>query len=108
MTNKEHPLAHILRAIAEGVTVQGRWASQEDWWDLDSDAHSILLNSNSTIKYRIKPKPKVKKYRFVYKDTRGNLGVSSCYFVDENDFNKRYNTLTAVQRIESTMIEVEE
>lgn len=53
--------------------------------------------------YRIKPKAKVKKWRWVYQKDGGWLGVTSNYYHDGDNSDLHF-----IQRIDSTMIEVNE
>ena len=58
------------------------------------------------IEYRVKP-TLVKKWKWVFKDSFGDLKVTDNAY-SEQDFNKQYHRLTLIQKIDSTMIEVEE
>lgn len=105
---KPHPYADVLRAIADGIPVQARW-SNHDWFDFDITRHTFHTFG---LEWRIKPKPKVKKWRWVvtdYRNTRA-LSVSVNYYKDLADFNTKnmHGVTVAVQQIDSTMIEVEE
>lgn len=114
----EHKLAHILRAIADGKSVQIRCKSynlykqmveEGPWRDLDTqDAFSIFV-TNPNMEYRIKPNPLVKKWRWVVKDkSTGKLVLTSLHYSSEEEYNLHANGYVAVQLIKSTMIEVEE
>lgn len=102
----EHRLANILRAIADGKAVQGKWDGDDDWWDYEPDVDSFYVRDG--LSWRIKPKPKVKKWRWIYKDKDGKLNVGNMYYKNSDDFNKCYTSLVAVEPVQSTMIEVEE
>lgn len=104
----EHKLAHILRAIADGVPVQGEWVSDGDWWDFDPSKHAFITSSN--ISWRIKPKSKVKKWRWAVarKSDPSVIVITAEYFRSEDEFHRSNTYYSAVQKIDSTMIEVEE
>lgn len=79
------------------------------WCDMDTSRPFSIFPE---FEYREKPKPKVKKYRWVVADYRNPraLSVSLDYYKDLADFNTKnmHGTAVAVQQIDSTMIEVEE
>lgn len=58
--------------------------------------------------YRVQPKPLIKKWRQVFCTYEGELRITGLYFESEADLNSKYVSLQAVQKIDSTMIEVEE
>ena len=104
----KHPLHDILIAIAEGKSVQ--YFLNNQWIDLDPDT-SFIINPKVSNTWRIKPKEKVKKYRWVLQDIRDKhiLKVSDKLYESRVDFNvNNMNSMfIAVEPIESTMIEVE-
>ena len=104
----KHPLHDILIAIAEGKPVQ--YFLNYQWIDLDPDT-SFVINPKVSTTWRIKPKEKVKKYRWVLQDIRDKhiLKVSDKLYESRVDFNvNNMNSMfIAVEPIESTMIEVE-
>lgn len=111
----EHKLAHILRAIADGQTVQVRSSFYNGnetvvgkWSDIYASSPFSLFPGCLSHEYRIKPKPKVKKYQWVVKspDT-GELMITGCHYADEEEYSRLRTMYYPVQRIESTMIEVE-
>lgn len=107
MTNKKHPQAHILRAIADGVPVQLRYNGETSWVTFDPDRHAF--HTQNGVEWRIKPKPKVKKYKVVMFHKGDNeLKVSNGYYKDQSEFEARVSSYTFVQLVEATMIEVEE
>lgn len=107
MINKEHPQAHILRAIADGITVQARWTKNDwDWFDFNPNIHTFHIGRG--LEWRIKPKPKVKKYKVVmFQKGTNKLEVSRHYYKDKDEFEKVNTYSVFVQLIEATMIEVE-
>ena len=105
-TYTPHKHADILRAIAEGIPVQAHYHSspEKGWQDIDTNlAFSIFLSGD--VEYRIKPKPKVKKWRWVYEAMDGGLKVSEIHYQGEKDW---FYSMRLIQKIESTMIEVEQ
>lgn len=113
----EHKLAHILRAIADGKVVQVRAVTRYPyprgdevgfWCDLDTSTAFSLFPDCRSIEYRIKPKPLVKKWRWVFKSVYAGIGISTEHYRSEEEFNSGHPNYKAVQRIDSTMIEVEE
>ena len=102
-----HKCAEVLRAIADGKPVQFRLTNSFDkeWEDLDTSASFSILQGLA-VEYRIKPKPKVKKYRWVFSDSCSGLEISSeHYLADGSDWPSGHNL---IQKIDSTMIEVEQ
>ena len=110
-TVKEHPLAHILRAIADGVPVQYRNCGiiRPEWHDLQTYDLFWLTPHREGIEYRIKPKPKVKKWRWVVGYCNGSktMIVTGEHFATAEEFNSKHRGLVAVQKVDSTMIEVD-
>ena len=114
----EHKLAHILRAIADGKAVQSKLKAYQPsdgrvvdlgWKDLDVSEAFSLFPTNPGREYRIKPKPLVKKWRWVVKEkSTGKLVLTSLHYSSEEEYNLHANGYVAVQPINSTMIEVEE
>lgn len=108
MTTK-HKHAKILRAIADGKPVQGRFinSSNTDWRDLDPNiSFSIFIGDN--VEYRIKPKPKVKKWRLVIVQPDGILSITKSHYSDYRDWESKFGSgYELLQKIDSTMIEVE-
>lgn len=114
----EHKLAHILRAIADGKAVQSKlkaYHPSDDrvvdlgWKDLDVSEAFSLFPTNPGMEYRIKPKPLVKKWRWVFINPFDNkMGVTATHFQSQKEFETTYGGLRLVQPVDSTMIEVEE
>lgn len=102
--NKPHKNAEVIKAWADGAVIQFRQGYA--WWDLDKDQPPV----KEEYEYRIKPKPKVKKWRWVfsYIGSNGKLSVSADHYTTAEDLNRKYSTCQAIQKIDSTMIEVEE
>ena len=65
---KEHKHAEVLRAIADGKTVQRRYPN-DDWVDYVAKWHCSILDCSETVEWRVKPEPKpdVVKYLTVSK-----------------------------------------
>ena len=100
--SKEHPLAHILRAIADGVPVEFRHYNS-DWVTYDPKEHLLVINPiPDAMQWRIKPKSKVKKWRWIFQDY-GDLKVSLGFYTEEE-----IQIFKPVQKIDSTEIEVDE
>lgn len=97
-----HKHADLIIAWANGAIIQGR----------DTTGKWITLSSpgwTASREYRIKPK--VKKYKWVYTNNKyGGIGITGDYYSDEKEFAKltKYTDNTAIQRIDSLFIEVEE
>ena len=107
-TVKEHPLAHILRAIADGLHVEFR-NGPNCYWDLvDPELHEMFFWDDE-VEYRIKPKPKVKKWRWVVGYCNGSKTMLATveHFATAEEFNSKHRGLVAVQKVDSTMIEVD-
>jgi len=114
----EHKLAHILRAIADGKIVQIKTDAFSplynsmvfgEWRDVDTQNAFSIFVTNPNIEYRIKPKPLVKKWIWVVKEkATGKLVVTGLHYSSEEEYNNLRTQFVALQRVESTMIEVEE
>lgn len=65
----EHKHAAVLRAIADGKTVQFS-RSLDEWMDFDEEIHSTPLDPQYSDEWRIKPEPKPDVVRWVnaYRD----------------------------------------
>ena len=99
-----HKYADVLRAIADGHTVQSYSIFGSGRWQ-DVRASDVF----SLTEWRIKPKPKVKKWQWVYKNIVNNkMNVSVMFYASEEDFKQANPSNEAIQKIDSTMIEVEE
>ncbi len=97
------PQAHVHKALiklwADGAKIQ--YSQSGIHWADDPHPHWGFLF------YRVAPKPKVKKYRYVFADDTGSLGVSRHHYLDGSI---TVGTLgyKAIQRIDSAMIEVDD
>lgn len=102
---KPHVHADLIKAWADGAIIQ-ILGFDGIWIDIVSNAPLW----HETRKYRIKPKPKVKKWRWVFKSAwSGDLIVTKKHYKGVEDFqvsSGEENQL--IQKIDSTMIEVEE
>lgn len=102
-----HKYAEILRAIADGIPVQAYHplSPEKGWQDIDTNlSFSVFLSGG--VEYRIKPKPLIKKWRWVYQKDDGYLGLTASYYADQSEWVGPGGLF--VQKIESTMIEVEQ
>lgn len=106
-TNK-HPLAEILYAIADWKEIQVRYGQHNDWCEFNG----VIYIDNPGIGYRIKPKEKVKKWNWVYKDDEMVMGVTCHKFKDEEEFfefhGPKYYDFKLIQKIDSTEQEFDE
>lgn len=104
----KHPLAEILYAIADGKEVQQRTLSYgtSEWKKLDY--HSAFSLGIPNVEYRIKPKEKVKKWKWVF-EVHGELGVTEEHYTEE-EFNNSANAYFAklIQKIDATEQEFDE
>lgn len=99
----KHPLHDILIAIAEGKTVQ--YLEDPGWIDLDTEFRFEIWPVNIAL-WRIKPEEKVKKWRWVMKGFDGSLSITGKHYPEPGWVeNPSY---VPVQKVESTLIEVEE
>ena len=100
----KHPLHDILIAIAEGKPVQ--YNRYGEWIDLDP-SKSFILRTKDAKMWRIKPKEKVNKWRWVVKShATGALSVTNGYY-PEPGWVENPNYVN-VQKVDSSMIEAEE
>lgn len=78
---KPHPNAEILKAIADGVAVQWRWAGlREDaqiWRDYAEDRRVNPLFVSDGVEWRIKPQPKANYVVMMRRESDG-LVMPSC------------------------------
>ena len=109
----EHKYAEVLRAIADGKPVQGKWISEIDWWDFEPSRHSFHLGEDR-LQWRVKPKPKVKKWRWVVchtNNTSQEFCVTDRHYADEQEFHQQspmHIGWEFLQKVEATMIEVDD
>lgn len=108
---KEHKLAEVLRAIADGFTIQCKATNfnRDEWKDLDVSGNFSIVPSWA---YRIKHNPKVKKYRWLLRDSRNkhHLSVSMYFYKDLIEANGALmrGYCVPVEPILSTMQEFDE
>ena len=104
----KHPCYDVLIAIAEGKPVQ--YFLHDEWIDFDPN-NSFIISPRLKNEWRVKPKEKVKKYRWVIRDYRNKvtLKVTDQYYASIAECNAQnmHSVWAAVEPIESTMIEVE-
>lgn len=101
---KRHKHADLIHAWAEGAEIQ--FLNAEDKW-MDVQGYPSWLSGGQ---YRIKPKL-VKKWKWVIGHIRtGEMLVTEDYYQSEEKFNGTnfYIGWFAIQKIDSTEIEVEE
>ncbi len=99
-----HKHKDIIIAWANGAQIQ-YWSKVNcEWKDL------VDLTWYESMEYRIKPKAKVKKYLFAFscKDAPRKFFLSTSFYKDKKDFFKRNQFAISAQRIDASMIEVDE
>lgn len=102
MTTK-HKHYDLILAWAGGAKIQYATELYPDKWE---DIETPRWNEK--VDYRIKPKPKVKKSRWVIESATHGMFVSARYYSDISDVQKAVPGRRAVIPIPETMIEVEE
>ena len=104
----EHKYAEVLRAIADGKPVQCKRVESE-WWDFDPLKHAFYMST--CLAWRVKPKGKVKKWRWVakYAGSDAYMIVTASHYKDEVEFHKfeYHKNYVFVEPVQSTMIEVD-
>lgn len=100
----KHKHYDLILAWANGAEIQVYNKAISSWED------NIYPVWSFQSEYRIKPKPKVKKWRWVNssKEENNYIGVSHGYYASAEDFNSDWPKHIAIQKVDSTMIEVEE
>lgn len=102
----------VLQALLDGKTVEYalayRAADPSSWVVLDPTRNFYIVHSD--IVYRIKPKPKVKKWKWIVENPVKDLSMTSGHYASPEEYKDNYPSglWTAIQKIDSTMIEVEE
>lgn len=116
----EHKLARILRAIADGKIVQSKLVSRNvfsgdpidlGWKDLDVSQAFSLFPTNPNVEYRIKPKPVVKKWKWLIDlNPKGNqhLYITPTHFSSKEKILEITPFYKVLQRMDETLIEEEE
>jgi len=101
MCNK-HKHYDMIITWANGHKIQ--YSRNKEYW-----ADDLNPTWEHTCYYRVKPKPKVKKWQLVFSSPiETKLQVTGAHFSSFEEFNRIYPDLKAIQNIDSTMIEVEE
>lgn len=95
-----HKHAELIKKWADGAVIQLKQCNGE-WVNTARNTPSWC----NEIEYRVKP-TLVKKWKWVFSDD-GVLGVTG-YCYTEQEFNSVFQNLTLIQKVDSTMIEVEE
>ena len=95
-----HKHAELIKKWADGAIIQLKQINGE-WVDTTHNDPSW----GNEFEYRVKP-TLVKKWKWVFSDD-GVLGVTG-YCYTEQEFNSNFQNLTLIQKVDSTMIEVEE
>lgn len=101
VTNKPRKHAELILKWADGAIIQS--LNQDNRW---YDVYTNRPTWAEEVEYRVKPTI-VKKWKWIYRDSFGELKVTTSYYT-EQDFNKMFQSLTLIQKIDSTMIKVEE
>ena len=95
-----HKHAELIKKWADGAIIQLKQINGE-WVDTTHNDPSW----GNEFEYRVKP-TLVKKWKWVFSDD-GVLGVTG-YCYTEQEFNSNFQNLTLIQKVDSTMQEVEE
>jgi hypothetical protein len=105
----EHKYAEVLRAIADGKPVQCK-RDDSEWLDFDPFEHSFYMSPY--LAWRVKPKEKVMKWRWVAKHVGSNTAilVTDSHYKDEAEFHRTecHKDYVFVAPVSCTMIEVDE
>lgn len=99
--NTPHKHAELIKKWAEGAVIQYKTGRYGVWTDCSGNTPYWELNNE----YRVKP-TLVKKWKWVFSNA-GVLDVTDHRYT-EQEFNSVFQNLTLIQKIDSTMIEVEE
>ena len=101
------PYAHLEEAQARGETIQLKTSTRLNTWvDMD-DMDFIMGFAYSPESYRIKPKT-VKKWRWVMRGLVSDWWITDEHYGTPHEAETHFDYGTAIQRIDSTMIEIEE
>lgn len=95
---KHYDLIVKWAANPDGYTVYSRTYDEAEWVATSSPMW------REDLEYKLVPKPKVKKWRWVFKDIYGQLNLTSKWWTQES-FENEFPNFTLVQKIDSTMIE---
>ena len=96
--HKHYDLIVKWAANPDGYTVYGKAYYESEWVATSTPMW------REEFEYKLVPKPKVKKWKWVYKDQYGRIRVTNRFWTKE-DFNRIYPLSTLVQKIDSEMIE---
>ncbi len=106
MENKQTPQKHaeLIKKWVDGAIIQYK-TIYDEWVDC-KDNKPCWSDINE---YRVKP-TLVKKWKWVYEETTGNMMVTALEYASHEEFYKRnpYVKGKILQKVESTMQEVEE
>lgn len=100
-----HKHAALIKAWADGAIIEGRSSESNCWRQIDTPIW------DKEWEYRVKPKPKVKKWRWVAQNRKTGALDISWDVLSEDEANKLILIVRGwvpIQKIDSTMIEVEE
>ena len=99
-----HKHAELIKKWADGAIIQLKQINGE-WVDTTHNDPSWC----NEFEYRIKPNL-VKKWKWVYENPEGNMIVTCLHYSSSEEFNNLnpYNKGKILQKVDSTMIEVEE
>lgn len=106
----KHPHAEVIKAWVDGKQIEFRTDDRDKWTSLAGPEQSnVCPEFRKDFQYRIKPKSKVKKWRWAvgYCDGSKVMLVTGEHFATAEEFNSKHKGLVAVQKIDSTMIEVD-
>lgn len=105
MTNKPHKHAELIKKWADtGCQIQYKYPDCETWHDCNNNRPYWELDKE----YRVKP-ALVKKWKWVYENPEGNMIVTWLHYSSPEEFNNlNYSKGKIIQKVDSTMIEVEE
>ena len=95
--NKPHKHAEVIKAWADGANIQA--FNGVDWTTIEEPAW--LLG----IKYRVKPKENVERYKYAYRMKSGYTGISSNSYKHEEEFTHINPHVINCVRLDWTMIE---
>lgn len=96
--HKHYDLIVKWAANPDGYTVYGRAYDESEWGAITTPMW------REDLEYKLVPKLKVKKWKWVYKGGSGLLHVTDRWYTKEG-FEEEYPNLILVQKIDSTMIE---
>ena len=101
-----HKHAELIKLWADtGCQIQYKYSDCETWHDCNNNRPYWELDNE----YRVKP-TLVKKWKWVYETPEGNMIVTCLHYSSPEEFNNLnpYNKGKILQKVDSTMIEVEE